>query len=106
LNERKDGEWSFLKQLRNDLEHEFVVVHKSETPSDIYDSYEFMDSIVFIKEDDFIEHLRRILQLTRSAIFSFVFTVRDKALNEKKDGAIYLPNSIHRQDYIFEDQDL
>jgi tetratricopeptide (TPR) repeat protein len=106
LNERKDGEWSFLKQLRNDLEHEFVVVHKSDNPSDIYESYEFMGNIVFIKEDNFIEHLRRLLQLTRSAIFSFVFTVRDKALNEKKDGAIYLHNSIHRQDYIFEDQDL
>lgn len=26
LNENKDGEWSFLKQLRNDLEHEFVVI--------------------------------------------------------------------------------
>ncbi|WP_250655792.1 LA2681 family HEPN domain-containing protein [Alkalimarinus coralli] len=106
LNERKEGEWSFLKQLRNDLEHEFVVVHKSDNPSDIYESYEFMDSIVFIQEDDFIEYLRRILQLTRSAIFSFVFTVRDKALKEKQDGALYLPNCIFRQDYIFEDQDL
>lgn len=106
LNERKDGEWSFLKQLRNDLEHEFVIVHKSETPSDVYESYKFMDNIVFIKEDDFIEHLRRILQLTRSAIFSFVFAVRDKGLNEKKDGAIYVPNSIYKQDYTFEDQDL
>lgn len=103
LNEKKDGELSFLKQLRNDLEHEFVVVYKSESPSDIYDSYKFMDNIVFIKEDEFLEHLRRILQLTRSAIFSFVFTVRDKALNEKKDGVFYFPNSIHRQDYIFED---
>ena len=106
LNENKGGEWSFLKQLRNDLEHEFVVIHKSETPNDIYESYEFMENIVFIKEDEFLEHLRRILQLTRSAIFSFVFTVRDKALKEKKDGVFYFPNSIHRQDYIFEDQDL
>ena len=92
-----------MKQLRNDLENEFVVVYKSESPSDIYDSYKFMDNIVFIKEDEFLEYLRRILQLTRSAIFSFVFTVRDKALNEKKDGVFYFPNSIHRQDYIFED---
>ncbi|NMG72855.1 LA2681 family HEPN domain-containing protein [Parazoarcus communis] len=106
LNEKKDGEWSFLKKLRNDLEHEFVVIHKSDTPSDIYESYEFMDNIVFIKEDEFIAHLRRILQLTRSAIFSFVFTVRDKALKEKRDGVLYFPNSIHRKDYIFEDKDL
>lgn len=99
LNEKKEGEWSFLKQLRNDLEHEFVVVHKTDKPSDIYDSYNFMDNIVFIKEDEFIEHLKRLLQLTRSAIFSFVFAVRDKALNEKKDGVTYLPNSILRKDY-------
>lgn len=99
LNELKDGEWSFLKQLRNDLEHEFVVVHKSDIPSDIYDSYEFIENIVFIREDDFIKHLIRLLQLTRSAIFSFVFAVRDKASNEKTDGTIYLPNSILRKDY-------
>ena len=99
LNDRKGGELSFLKQLRNDLEHEFVVVHKIDNPSDIYKSYEFIKTIVFIKEDDFLNHLKRLLQLTRSAIFSFVFAVRDKALNEKKDGRIYLPKSILRKDY-------
>jgi len=100
LNEKKDGEWSFLKQWRNDLEHEFVVVHKSEKPSDIYDSYDFMKDMIFIKEEDFIEHLKRLLQLTRSAIFSFVFAVRDKAINEKKDDSIYIPNSIIRKDCL------
>jgi len=100
LNDRKHGEWSFLKQLRNDLEHEFVVLHKSDTPSDIYNSYAFMKNIVFIREEEFAGHLKRLLQLTRSAIFSFVFTVRDKALNEKKEGAVYLSNSIFRQDYL------
>jgi tetratricopeptide (TPR) repeat protein len=99
LNDRKGGEWSFLKQLRNDLEHEFVVVHKTENRSDIYKSYDFIKNIVFIKEGDFLDHLERILQLTRSAIFSFVFAVRDKALNEKKDDVVYLPNSILRKDY-------
>lgn len=98
LNEKKDGEWSFFKQWRNDLEHKFVVIHKSEMPSDIYNSYEFMDDMVFIKEEDFIEHLERLLQLTRSAIFSFVFAVRDKAINEKKDDAIYISNDIARKD--------
>lgn len=99
LNDRKGGEWSFFKQLRNDLEHEFVVVHKTDSPSDIYKSYEFIKNIVFINEDDFLNHLERLFQLTRSAIFSFVFAVRDKALNEKEDGRIYLPNSILRKDY-------
>jgi len=100
LNEKKDGEWSFLKKLRNDLEHEFVVVYNSEEPSDIYSSYEFMKDMVFIKEEEFIEHLRRLLQLTRSAIFSFVFTVRDKAISEKKDDALYSRNNILRKDYL------
>jgi len=100
LNEKKDGEWSFLKKLRNDLEHEFVVVYKSEQPSDIYSSYEFMKDMVFIKEGEFIEHLERLLQLTRSAIFSFVFSVRDKAISEKKEDVMYSSNSILRKDYL------
>jgi len=100
LNDRKDGEWSFLKKLRNDLEHEFVVIHKTETPSDIYKSYDFMSQIVFIQEKEFLNHLDRLLQLTRSAIFSFVFAVRDKALKEKQDDKLYFPNSILRKDYI------
>jgi tetratricopeptide (TPR) repeat protein len=99
LNDKKGGEWSFLKKLRNDLEHEFVVVHKTDNPSDIYKSYDFIKNIVFVKKDDFLDHLERILQLTRSAIFSFVFAVRDKALNEKKHDGVYLPNSILRKDY-------
>jgi tetratricopeptide (TPR) repeat protein len=99
LNDRKGGEWSFLKDLRNDLEHEFVVIHKAETPSDIYKSYDFIDQIVFIQEKDFLNHLERLLQLTRSAIFSFVFAVRDKALKEKQDDKIYFPNSILRKDF-------
>ncbi|MCA9732052.1 MAG: hypothetical protein H6696_16365 [Deferribacteres bacterium] len=99
LNDKKGGEWSFLKQLRNDLEHEFVVIHKTDNLSDIYQSYDLMEKIVFIKESDFLSHLKRLLQLTRSAIFSFVFVVRDKALNEKNEGSIYLPNPIFWKDY-------
>lgn len=99
LNDKKGGEWSFLKQLRNDLEHEFVVIHKTDCPSDIYKSYDFIENIVFINEAAFLNHLKRLFQLTRSAIFSFVFAVRDKALNEKEDGRIYVTNSILRQDY-------
>lgn len=100
LNDRKHGEWSFLKKLRNDLEHEFVVVHKEDHPSDIYNSYDFMGNIVFIKESDLISHLDRMLQLTRSAIFSFVFFVREKAIDNNEDGEYYLTHSILRKDYI------
>jgi len=89
LNDKKDGEWAFFKQWRNDLEHKFIVVHKSDKPSDIYNSYSFMNGIIFIKEVDFISHLEQIFQITRSAIFSFVFTVRDKAIQTKKDDGLY-----------------
>lgn len=99
LNNKKGGEWSFFKDWRNNLEHEFVVVHKTDSPSDIYKSYKFIKNMVFINEDDFLNHLERLFQLTRSAIFSFAFAVRDKALNEKEDGRIYLQNSILRKDY-------
>ncbi|WP_339142384.1 LA2681 family HEPN domain-containing protein [Pseudoalteromonas galatheae] len=100
LNKNKNGEWSFLKQLRNDLEHEFVVVHKSEEPNDVYSSYQYMENIVFVKEELFIEHLKRLLQLTRSAIFSFVFTVRDKALSEIIDEDVAIPKRIYPQDLV------
>uniref|UniRef100_UPI003BA08FD8 LA2681 family HEPN domain-containing protein n=1 Tax=Aeromonas jandaei TaxID=650 RepID=UPI003BA08FD8 len=101
LNDKKEGEWSFLKKLRNDLEHDFVVVHKNEKPNDLYASYGFIDNIVFIQEDEFIHHLKQMLQLTRSAIFSFVFAVRDKALNQKKEDNNYISNEIGWQDYLF-----
>ena len=76
-----------------------MVVHKTDSPSDIYKSYDFIKNMVFINEDYFLNHLERLFQLTRSAIFSFAFAVRDKALNEKEDGRIYLQNSILRKDY-------
>lgn len=58
-----------------------------------------MGNIVLVEERLFINHLERLLQLTRSAIFSFVFAVRDKALKQKDDSYVCLPNSIHRKDY-------
>ena len=84
LNEHKDGEWAFFKEYRNNLEHNFVVIHESETPSDTYDSHEFLDETKFIKESDFIQHLEQLLQLTRSAVFSFVFMVRGKSFEDKE----------------------
>lgn len=99
LNEKKDGEWAFYKKWRNDLEHKFVVVHRSLNPSDVYSSFDFIDGVIFIKESDFISHLEQLLQITRSAIFSFVFSVRDKALNEPKEDGISIIEKIFRKDY-------
>lgn len=97
LNDRKFGELAFYKDWRNSLEHNFVVVHKHDVPSDLYNSYSFIDDITFIKEADFIEHLEQLLQLTRSAIFSFVFMVREKGLTSKQDGFHYFNNKIYKQ---------
>jgi len=104
LNEHKNGEWKDYKEWRNNLEHQFLVVHRSENRSDIYDSYKFIEGIVFIKEVDFIQHLEQMLQLTRSAIFSFVFSVREKGLQErnKQNDDKYFTNTIFWQDYKFE----
>ncbi|MEP0174600.1 MAG: LA2681 family HEPN domain-containing protein [Paraglaciecola sp.] len=105
LNDRKEGEWHFLKKLRNDLEHDFVVVHKGNQPSDVYASSDLLNHIVFIKEGEFITYVEKLLQLTRSAIFSFVFAVRDKALKEKSDDGLYIPQPLFRQDFDFDDPD-
>ncbi|MCZ8502380.1 LA2681 family HEPN domain-containing protein [Vibrio lentus] len=99
LNDRKDGEWAFFKAWRNDLEHKFVVVHKEEKPNDLYSSYRFVDEMAFIKESDFINFLEHLLQITRSAIFSFTLMVRHEGEKGINDEAIMLPQSMHRQDF-------
>jgi tetratricopeptide (TPR) repeat protein len=100
LNERKDGELAFYKQWRNDLEHKFVVIHEQETPKDIYGSYKINEKIIMISEADFIDHLEQLLQITRSAIFSFVFCVREKGNHESNPDGAYLRNTITRKDYF------
>jgi len=85
LNDKKDGEWAFFKDYRNALEHSFFVIHQNEQPHDLFNSYSFMnDNIVFEQESRFVEHLKLLLQLTRSAIFSFVFMVREEALKDEE----------------------
>lgn len=100
LNERKDGELAFFKQWRNDLEHKFVVIHEQETPNDLYDSYKINDKIILISEVEFIAQLEQLLQITRSAIFSFVFCVREKGSHENNPDGIYIQNTINRKDYF------
>lgn len=99
LNDRKDGEWAFFKAWRNDLEHKFVVVHKGDKPNDLYNSYRFVDDMAFIKESDFINSLEHMLQITRSAIFSFTLMVRHEGTREIDGNTIMLPQSMYRQDF-------
>ncbi|MDM1756492.1 MULTISPECIES: LA2681 family HEPN domain-containing protein [unclassified Acinetobacter] len=80
LNSSKNntGELSFYKKWRNLLEHDLMIIHKNDSASDIYDSYQgFKNKITFVNEYEFQKSLIHVLQLTRSAIFSFVFAVRE-----------------------------
>ena len=82
LNHKLEGELSFYKQWRNALEHSFVFVYENEKPEDIETSLAYYEEPVFISESEFVESAEHVLQLTRSAIFSFVFAVRIKAERE------------------------
>lgn len=66
------------------MEHKFLVVHKSDKSEGIYESYQLIKDILFIKESDFIRHFEHLLQITRSAIFSFAFMVRHEGMKEKR----------------------
>ena len=81
LNHKLEGELSFYKQWRNALEHSFVFVYENEKPESI-EASTYYEEPVFISESEFIESTEHVLQLTRSAIFSFVFAVRIKAEKE------------------------
>ena len=99
LNERKDGELAFYKQWRNEFEHKFVVIHSEGKPIDVYESFQVNKEIVFISEADFVDHLEQLLQITRSAIFSFVFCVREEAEQDRDPEEIYIPRTIDWQDH-------
>ncbi|MBQ4850756.1 LA2681 family HEPN domain-containing protein, partial [Pseudoalteromonas sp. MMG012] len=101
LNEHKLGKWSLFKDYRNSLEHEFVVLYNNENKScalKAYENFSFQKEIVFIEKDEFISNLEVLFQLTRSAIFSFVFSVRSEALRNNDDGdKLLIPNVIKQQ---------
>jgi hypothetical protein len=100
LNQHKGGEWSFYKGWRDDMEHNFVVVYSGDAPPEDMKPYNFMKNVAFIGEDEFLLHFERLLQLTRSAIFSFVFSVREHAAGNKQPGVVYRDNKIERRDFL------
>lgn len=79
LNHNLEGELNFYKQWRNALEHSFVFIYENEKPENIETSSTYCEEPVFISESEFVESAEHVLQMTRSAIFSFVFAVRIKA---------------------------
>lgn len=97
LNKHKDGELAFYKDWRNNFEHKFVVLYAGDRPVDVYGSFEASKDIELIQEAEFVGHLEQLLQITRSAIFSFVFCVREKAERDREADGIYIPNTIDWQ---------
>ena len=86
LNERKNGEWGFYREWRNALEHDSMIVYEGELPDDPYQTYSFSREPLVVSEESFVDNLYQLLQLTRSAIFSYVFVIRDKGKIEANDG--------------------
>lgn len=88
LNMHKDGEWACFKDWRNSLEHGLLVILEEGPGTDIYKSFSIAQDIVKISLNEFLYFLEQLLQLTRSAIFSFVFTVRYTALQSIPEGGV------------------
>ena len=70
---QQDGEWKFLKEWRNKLEHKILIIGKK---SD--------NSFDYVNIDEFNKNTLHLLQLVRSAIITFVLCVRTELLKEKK----------------------
>ena len=84
------GEWDFYKLWRNNLEHNFVIIYDGDFSKHKFDS-EFEKKVNYISKSEFINNLNRLLILTRSAIFSFSYAVKQKTL---KDNGLEIINVI------------
>ena len=68
-----------------------MIIHKNDSPEDVYGSYQgFKNKITFVNENEFQESLIHVLQLTRSAIFSFVFSIREHTKQNLPDENLIL----------------
>lgn len=100
LNMHKNGEWACFKDWRNSLEHGLFVVQEKPS-SDPYSS--FTENLEKVSQKDFLYFVEQLLQLTRSAIFSFVFSVRAFALLRSRDKGIQIElNRLNFKDDVFD----
>lgn len=102
LNHNLQGELNFYKQWRNALEHSFVFIYKGTKPNETQSAINYYGEPEFISEDEFVESAKHVLQLTRSAIFSFVYAVRIKAEKDtpKEAEFLYQKRTIQRKNYV------
>ncbi|WP_109401866.1 LA2681 family HEPN domain-containing protein [Proteus terrae] len=94
----KEGELGFFRNWRNALEHKFIIIYSGNSTEDLYDSYSYFNDIEFINEKDFLENFKLLINITRSAIFSFVFAIRHKGNeNLEKNKNISFKNTINKK---------
>lgn len=80
----KSGQLKIFKERRNKLEHRIVVLRKHMSfEMDILRVYEDKDFIEVVSTKEFHDQTLHLLQLTRAAIFSFVYCVRLETIHEK-----------------------
>ena len=104
-NKESLGEWAFLRDIRNYLEHKFLAVcdeyFQEKALSDPFETFTIEQYLKIVSKSEFLENLEKLLHLTRSAIFSFVFMIRHEATKStSNDDGVYIENTIHPQDYI------
>ncbi len=90
----KTGEWGFFKSWRNSLEHnQLCLLNNEEVSPDIFDIYK--DNVYLSVEgrDYFQSKTLQILHFTRSAIFNFVFLVRNEAMKSKPKEGKYIKHT-------------
>ncbi|QPG28119.1 hypothetical protein IV493_04645 [Pantoea sp. SM3640] len=92
-----NGELSFFKSWRNDLEHNFLVIHEKGVIKDLYESYSFFKDIKFIEKESFEKHFQQLIKLVKSAIFLFVYTVRIEGKKNIPQNCVLISNEIGRK---------
>lgn len=78
------GELKHFKNWRNKIEHNLLILQqKSMLNIDVYNILEDKDFIEAVDINDFREKTIHLLQLTRAAIFSFVYCIRLETITTK-----------------------
>lgn len=88
LNEHKQGEWKEFKRLRNAMEHGFLVITHSGEVNDTFESYQFSNDVEFVDIVVFEQMVEHMIQIVRSAIFSFVFSFRSKGMDAATESGV------------------
>lgn len=83
----KTGELKQFKNWRNKLEHNLLVLKDTSVSSlDILKIFEDEEFVSVADGKDFVDKTLHLLQLTRAAIFSYVFCVRQQTIQHKPEG--------------------